>query len=171
MTRRQLAVAVLLIASLSACSQPTRAESVFEAMRDELSAHEDAGSWSIDLDTAAYGDWDRVVVLCPGASIDDVETALGFSWSGSREVDRLDFAGAIVFANQEDVEFVVDITAIDAVFYVFPCPSAVESNDEELPPLVLERAAAVLPFVYSHRTRTWNLALVDYRRLQAESRS
>lgn len=66
---------------------------------------------------AAPGDWDRLVIVQPNASAEDVNAVLGFEWDGSGAAsDRVagrNVPGVLLFVAGEEVQHSADFDARD----------------------------------------------------------
>jgi len=78
---------------------------------------------TLDADFSALfpGDWDRMVIICRGATTSEVDGLLGFHWDGAAQVRSDAFLSAMVFVHGATVETSVS-TGPDSGWVYVPCP-------------------------------------------------
>jgi len=81
------------------------------------SIREQAETGNVDMAAAAPGDWERLVIVQPNASPEDVDAALGFQWDGSgaasERVTGKNLPGVLLFVTGDEVLHSADFDAAE----------------------------------------------------------
>ena len=135
-------ISAVLVLVLTGCSFHNPVEDALRRSLDETAKD----SATVDFDTIVEGDWTTLVLICDGATADQVEDTLGFPW-GAPDSDGT-FHSRFVFASGSGVEASFDSgdTTASKLPWVYPCPPRSVYNG--LNPVVnVPRSASDLQFV------------------------
>jgi hypothetical protein len=145
----------LLFMQLVGCAavfgSPIVGQRILTSIDAKLKPEESRGTAAVDLDQTVAGDWDRVVIVCRGATADSVTTALGFDWSAAPDPANPAFLGLLVFANGSRVDSYYlagqdqDHNLVDH-WYFSPCPT--DADYQMSAPIVAERANSAARFTF-----------------------
>ena len=123
-------------------------EATGNRVNDQLRPDTHLGTSVVDLDATIPGEWDRVPIVCYGATDEDFASMLGFEWRPRPAVSSTGFASMLVFADEDRVVTSFSTGQDDSwvnVPYFTMCPLADER--EPFPLLVeLERSRSQVRF-------------------------
>jgi hypothetical protein len=139
------AATLVLLSSCQPLTVPGR-NPVNVAISGFLAEHEQLKSTEVDLDALVPGDWTHVAIICSKPSVEELDGALGFHWSHSKEFANSLIIGALIFATDDNVESLYSVGQDDSyedIAYFTPC-DAPDNGHQPIAaePLVLERASA-----------------------------
>jgi hypothetical protein len=153
---------LVLVGALSGCNWDGRNDFSYDTSKkvvSDLRPHEKAGKATVDFGELVTGDWERLLIVCPSVSTDDIDGALGFPWADGREATRTDFLGMMVFASNKDVLGYYSVGQNDPWenhFYFTPCPISPGDLVGDYPHvLVVPRADSRVTFQYSASVTYW----------------
>lgn len=123
-------------------------EATGNRVNDQLRPDTHLGTSVVDFDATIPGEWDRMLIVCSGATDEDFASMLGFEWRPRPAVSSRGFASMLVFADEDRVVASFSTGQDDAwvnVPYFTMCPLADER--EPFPLLVeLERSRSQVRF-------------------------
>ena len=127
-------------------------EATGNLVNDQLRPDTDRGSSIVDFDKTIGGDWDRLLIVCRGATNEDFASLLGFEWHPRPALSAVNFASMLVFATEDHVVASFSTGQDDGwvnVPYFTMCPVTDEKNP--FPVLVgLDRARSRVRFELRH---------------------
>lgn len=142
-----------LTTSLAGCSSPN--QDAQRALTEALKPLESEGVATIDLDEVVPGAWSKAILVCRGASENDLDDALGFPWREGPDLGSAGFGAMFVFSTAGAVESYVNLgqdkfNGNDS--YVSPCPVASDIGIKVSTVSVMERPASNMTFRYDPST-------------------
>ncbi|WP_349904746.1 hypothetical protein, partial [Parafrigoribacterium humi] len=121
------------------------------------------------------GDWTKMVIVCAGATKDELDKALGFEWKDAPSLQASsNFISMAVFARKNDVESFDNVGSdpfIEGEWYFTPCTSEILGDPDTAEPLSLPRAHSKI-FLTFHNSDTphfWYVSKQEFQRLRSES--
>jgi hypothetical protein len=110
-------------------------------------------SFEADLSDYFPGNWDRVVIVCKGAIVSEVDEAIGSPWDEATQVESEAFLSSLVLVRGNSVESSIS-TGPDSGWAYVPCPVKLDPAER-----AFSRQVAVVPvlrlFCDSRTTATW----------------
>jgi hypothetical protein len=162
-------IVILLLASCAA--GPT----VDDDLYAYLSTKEHHKVAEIDFGHVVPGDWTKMVIVCAGATKDELDKALGFEWKDAPSLQASsNFISMAVFARKNDVESFDNVGSdpfIEGEWYFTPCTSEILGDPDTAEPLSLPRAHSKI-FLTFHNSDTphfWYVSKQEFQRLRSES--
>lgn len=138
---------------------------------DALRAAGERSDKSFEADLSDYfsGSWDRVVIVCKGATVSDVNEAIGSPWDEAIQVESGAFLSSLVFVRGNSVESSIS-TGPDSGWAYVPCPVKLDPAERAFSRqvAVVPRTEAVLRFTH-HRDMDsdfWYLDDSEFDRLK-----
>lgn len=120
---------------------------------------------SVDFSATGGADWDRMVIVCIGATSEQLGEVLGFDWDDAPDVSNGAFLASLVFVRGEQVESSWTAGA-DADWEFIPCPVG---RSESLPAILsVERDRSVVRFDYDSSNSDhefWYVSPKEFSRL------
>lgn len=163
--RRATCAALLALvgcSTLSACSSPVEL-----GVNTILTRAENAGGTStvVDIDHAVAGPWTSLVIACRGASNEQLNSELGFSWSEAPSTSDPAFLAVMVFADRSHVVSSYSVGP-DSDWYFVPCVTPPHDPGNTPDIVRVSRADARLTFDFDDSVRSHPYWFIDAKEME-----
>jgi hypothetical protein len=142
------------------------------SLNAELGQHEKAGVATVDFDTLVPGKWSKLVIVCFDSTNAALDKALEFPWPQGPDTSDRNFFAMLVFSTGSSVEKYYNIGQNDLHedWYFTPCTSPVGGGTAQSQPIVIDRRASKIEFVFDNSIdghHFWYVPSDETRRLTA----
>ena len=123
-----------------------------KSVNAELVQRETVGVATVDFGTLVPGKWNRLVIVCFDSTNAALDNALGFPWPQGPDTSDRNFFAMLVFSTGSRVEKYYNIGQNDLHedWYFTPCTSPVGGGAAQPQPIVMDRRASKIKFVFDH---------------------
>jgi hypothetical protein len=162
-----------VVVLLAAC---TAGATVDDDLYAYLSPREHHNVTEVNFDKVIPGDWTKMVIVCAGATKDELDNALGFEWKDAPSLrPSSNFISMVGFAGNNDVESFDNVGSdpvIEGEWYFTPCTSDILGDPDTAEPLSIPRAHSkvLLTLHKSDSPHFWYVSKQEFQRLRSESK-
>jgi hypothetical protein len=147
-----IVLAATLATGFSFFPQRIPGAAIGNSVNAELGQHEKAGIATVDFDTLVPGKWSKLVIACFDSTNTALNDALGFPWPEGPDMSDKNFFAMLVFSTGSRVEKYYNIGQNDLHedWYFTPCTSPVGGGAAQSQPIVIDRRASKIEFVFDN---------------------